>query len=220
LAELAFAIAGMRVVPFAASPAITMDVAVENRSAGVRIESILLRAQVRIEPQKRRYSSGEKERLHEIFGGPTVWDQGLRPMLWVNAMTVVSAFEERTTTAIDLPCTYDLSAASAKYFAGLETGTVPLVALFSGTVFQSTADPRSSPEPRASSMSAHPLSWTHEARFALPISVWKEAIESCHPGRAALVMQREVLDRLQAYRRREGLATTDEALERLLRGAT
>ena len=40
-------------------------------------------------------------------------------------------------TEIDLqvPCTYDLEVASARYLQGLDDGTIPLLLLFSGTVF-------------------------------------------------------------------------------------
>ena len=59
----------------------------------------------------------------------------LRPFLWTHVATTVARFVG--TTEVDLPvtCTYDFEVAGAKYLHALEDGEIPLVLLFSGTVF-------------------------------------------------------------------------------------
>ena len=89
-----------------------------------------------IEPQRRRYEPAEQARLVELFGDAPRWGETLRPFLWTHVGTVVTGFT--ATTEIDLPitCTYDFEVAAAKYLHGLDDGEIPLLLLFSGTVFR------------------------------------------------------------------------------------
>jgi len=63
-----------------------------------------------------------------------------------------------------VPCTYDLEIAATTYFHALEEGDIPLVLLFSGTVF--TGD--------GSGFTVHPVSWKAETPCAVPVVVWRE----------------------------------------------
>ena len=51
---------------------------------------------------------------------------------------MVPAFTAVTEVDLQVPCTYDLEVASARYLHGLDDGTIPLLMLFSGTVFIAT----------------------------------------------------------------------------------
>ena len=102
---------------------------------GVEVGALALRCQVRIEPQRLRYSAEEAQRLYEQFGEPSQWGDSLRPFLVYPSSTVASRFVGSTQVELPLVCTYDFEVAGAKYLASLSDGDIPLVLLFSGTVF-------------------------------------------------------------------------------------
>jgi len=108
---------------------------------------------------------------------------------------------------LQVPCTVDLNVASGKYFQSLASGAVPLLLLFSGTVFHAAPD---------GALQAAPIPWSSEARFSLPLAVVREAIEACFPNAGFLTLQRDVLDRLYRYKVRSGLPTWERAIEALL----
>ena len=112
------------------------------------------------------------------------------------------------STEIDLPVTftYDLDIGSTRYFAGLEAGEVPLLLLFSGTVFGS-ADGK---------LQVQQVPWSKEAAYRLPVSIWREAIDAHFPNSAWIKMSRETLDELQRFKTREALPTWDATISELL----
>src|SRR5262245_66547252 len=94
-----------------------------------------LRCQIRIEPNRRRYSDAEAERLLDLFGERSRWGETLKPMQFAELSVMVPGFNGGTEVDLAVPCTYDFEVASAKYLHGVEEGAVPLLLLFSGTVF-------------------------------------------------------------------------------------
>ena len=112
------------------------SISVSPTTGGLRIQALALRAQVRIEPQRRRYSSDESERLVELFGQPAQWGESLRPFLWTQVATVVGSFRGTSEVELALPCTYDFEVSAARYLHGLDDGDIPLVLLFNGTIFR------------------------------------------------------------------------------------
>ncbi len=58
-----------------------------------------------------------------------------------------------------MPCTYDLEVASARYLQGLDDGTIPLLLLFSGTVFIANGD----------AFSVELIPWSCEASYRMPV---------------------------------------------------
>jgi hypothetical protein len=83
---------------------------------------------------------------------------------------------------ITIPCSSDLTLASTKYFYALEEGEVPLLFLFSGTIFYAGADGR---------LQVEQISWNKEAMYRLPVSVWREMMETHYPNCAWLYLNRE-----------------------------
>jgi hypothetical protein len=156
--DLAFTVNG--------AAALALDVRIVNRT-GERVDSILLRCQVQIEPARRRYSAVEKERLRDLFGEPDLWSQTMRPLLWANLSVNVPAFTGAADCRLDLPCTFDLHAAVPKYFNGVN-GDVPVAALFRGTVFYRTD----------AGLQVQLIPWDREALFTLPVHVWREVMEA------------------------------------------
>lgn len=130
--------------------------------AGEPVRAVRLRAQVSIRAQQRRYTAAEAAGLEELFGPAARWEETLAPVPWAEAAAEEGAFRGRTEAAVVLPCA--LESAAGKYFAALENGTAPLLFLFRGQIWRGAGAPRMAPIP-----------WDREARFALPVAVWRQA---------------------------------------------
>lgn len=205
--ELSFEPLRVSAVPFAAVPMLSLEVVVKAGRAEETVHALMLRCQVRIEPQQRSYSAVEEEMLRDLFGDPRTFDRSQRPFLWTHAVATVPRFVGETVTEITLPCTYDLAVASARYFDALQDGEVPLLLLFSGTAFIARED---------GSLEAKPIPWSREARFRLPVGVWREAMDQQYPNSAPLLVRRDVFERLRRVRAERRLTSWDEALAALL----
>src|ERR1700722_14918698 len=134
MADLVFGCTGAVAERYAATPTLTFALTITERS-GVKIHAIALRGQIRIEPQRRRYTADEAQRLHDLFGDPSRGAETVKPIQLATFPTMVPSFTGGAETKLEVPCTYDLEVASARYLQGLDDGTVPLLLLFSGTVF-------------------------------------------------------------------------------------
>src|SRR5262249_22096541 len=135
MVELNFTVLDAQPEPYAAAPTLKFRLRVRD-SMETPIHAILLRVQVQIQPRRRRYSLLEQERLEELFGLPERWATTLRPLLWTQASVSVPAFQGSADIDLLIPCTYDLEVIAGEYFRGLDDGEVPLLFLFSGTVFR------------------------------------------------------------------------------------
>ena len=145
--------------------------------------------------------------MHDLFGEPSRWGQTLRSMLWTHASVVIPSFTGSTTADLHVPCTFDFNVAATKYFNGLEEGEVPLNLLFSGTVFFAGDD---------GALRATRIAWTKEARYRLPVSVWKEMMDRYYPNRAWLCLERDAFERLNEYKRQHGIPTWEQTVDQLL----
>ncbi len=144
MADLVFDCVGARADRFAVVPSMSMALRI-SETTGQRIEAIALRCQIRIEPSRRRYSDAEAERLNDLFGETQRWAETLKPVQFTNVSIMVPGFTGSTELDLPIPLSYDLEIGSTRYFAGLEDGEVPLLLLFSGTMFSmATAGCRSS----------------------------------------------------------------------------
>jgi hypothetical protein len=205
--DLSFDVEGAEAIPFAAAPQLAIKLAVSNREAGEPIHTIALRCQIMIDPVRRRYTQQDKERLVDLFGEPERWSNTLRPMLWVNASVVVPSFTDATVVDLVVPCTFDFNVAATKYFAGVEDGEIPLNLLFSGTIFYAA---------ESGALQIAQIPWEKEARYRLPVQVWKQMMDIYYPNSAWLSLRRDVFDRLYLYKVRKGIPTWEAALESLL----
>jgi hypothetical protein len=203
--DLTFQIETVEPTPGAATPQLSFKVRITNAIAEP-IHSVALRVQVQIEPVRRRYTPAEHEHLKELFGEPERWSQTLRPLLWTNVNVSVPAFTGSTVVDVPVPCTFDFNVAVTKYIYGLENGDLPTILLFSGTVFHAGAV----------GLQIAQIPWDREASYRLPISVWKQMMDTYYPNTAWLCLRREVFEQLNEFRSRNGLPTWEQALERLL----
>ena len=51
-----------------------------------------------------------------------------------------------------------------------------------------------------------PVAWQKETSYALPVPVWREAMDQHFPGAAWLRLRRETFDKLYDYRAKEALS--------------
>src|SRR5579859_387217 len=139
--DLKIQVAAAKVVPYAAVPTLAFQLQISNASAAEEIHTIALRCQIQIEVTRRGYTPPEQARLLDLFGHPDRWGQTLRNLLWMHTSLVVPGFEGSVTTVdMNVPCTFDFNVAATKYFDGLAGGDIPLLLLFSGTVFYASPE--------------------------------------------------------------------------------
>jgi hypothetical protein len=187
---------------------IAFQLQIRNAVPGETLHTIALRCQIQIEVTRRRYAPQEQERLLDLFDQPDRWSQTLRSFLWTHASVVVPAFEGANTTVdLQVPCTFDFNVAATKYFEALADGEIPLHMLFSGTVFYAPED---------GPLQVAPISWDQEARYKLPVKVWREMMQSYYPNTVWINLRRDIFDRLYLYKMEHGIPTWEQALERVL----
>jgi hypothetical protein len=197
------------VLEHAAAPTLRFALQVES-VGGEAIRSVQLNAMIRIAAARRGYGPAEQEKLLDLFGEPARWGTTLKSLFWTQANLTIPAFESSTRVELPVACTYDFEVAAAKYFHALEEGQVPLEFLFSGTFFYRAP---------GGALRTGRISWEEEAHFALPVEVWRSAMERYFPGSAWLRLRSDAFERLYRYRARNALPSWEHALEALLSAA-
>jgi hypothetical protein len=210
MAKLIFECGEVSAAPYAATPTLLFRLTIAD-GLGERVGAIALRCQIWIEPHRRRYSEDETRRLHDLFGDTERWAETVKPIQLAAVSTMIPAFTGRTEVSLEVPCTFDLEVASGRYLQGLDDGTVPLLLMFSGTVF-TTADSAST----NSGLRVEPIPWSSEAGYRMPVSVWQDVVNQHFPGSAWLRCSRETLDALSAFKAARALPTWDATLTALL----
>ncbi len=206
--DLNFRVEGAEAVAFTAAPLLHFKLAIADAAPEPsQIHSVLLHCQIRIEPARRRYTPQEQPRLLDLFGEPHRWGQTLRNMLWTQVDVAVPSFTGSTRIDLPVPCTFDFNVAGTKYFQALEEGEVPLLLLFSGTIFHAGA---------GGPLQVMRISWEKEATYRLPVRVWREMMDLHYPNTAWLCLRRDVFDRLYQHKVRHGLPTWEQAVQSLL----
>jgi Family of unknown function (DUF6084) len=205
MAELVFDCIGVEPDRYAVVPSMMLKLRISETS-GQRIETIALRCQMRIEPARRRYTPGEEQRLNDLFGDTGRWADTLKPFQFITVTAMVPGFVGSTEIDLPVPFSYDLELATARYFTSLEGGEIPLLLLFSGTVF-SVTDGR---------ISVELVPWSKEAPCRIPVNVWREAIDVHFPNAAWIKMSTQTLDELQRYKNQRAIPTWDATLQALL----
>jgi hypothetical protein len=208
--DLSFQVVNAEAVPYTAAPLLSFKLRIINADADEKIQSVALRCQIQIESTHRKYDAREQEKLLDLFGAPERWSRTLRAMLWTHTSAAVKPFQGTTDVDLPVPCSFDFNVAAAKYFAALEDGEVPLNLMFSGTIFYETA---------GGGLQVEQISWDREAKYRLPVRVWKEMMDIYYPNSAWLCLRRDVFDRLSQYKMEQGIPTWEQALENLMSAA-
>jgi hypothetical protein len=202
-ARFGFECLGARGEPYAVTPTLAFTIRV-TETTGATVHAFALRCQLRIEPRRRPYTAVEADRLADLFGDTARWDQTLKPMQLATVSTLVPGFTGQTRATLPVPCSYDLEIAATRYFHALDDGTVGLLLLFSGTAFLDN--------------SISQLPWSAEARYRLPVAVWREMVERDFPDSGWVRCRRDTLDALGRFKSRHALPTWDHTLRALLAG--
>ncbi len=200
--EPEFLVTGAGHLAFAAAPTMVFSAAVSDPT-GHQIQTLALSTQVMIDPARRGYDAATRVRLAELFGPPASWTPSTQGLVWARVATVVPAFTHATTFALEIPCTYDLEVAAAKYLYALADGDVPLSFHFSGTVFYHGPDGR---------LQVAPVPWSATARFGMPIAAWRAMIADHYPGGGWIRLTEATLAALQSRRAARGLPSFDACI--------
>ena len=205
--DLNFQVEGVEVVQHAASPTLAFKLRLTNSNAQETIHTVALRCQIQLEVTRRKYTPDDQARLRDLFDEPSRWGQTLKNLLWTHASIVVPSFQETTVTDVPVPCTFDFNVAATKYFHGLTDGEVPICLQFSGTVFYAAPE---------RGLQVAPISWDKEARFRLPVKIWRDMMDTYYPNSAWLCLHRDAFERLYQYKVRHGVPTWEELLENII----
>jgi hypothetical protein len=203
--EVTFAVVDVAPEPYAATPILTARVGVAA-VGDVPVHAIALRCQVRIDPLRRGYSDDEAVGLLDLFGPRERWATTQRTFLWQHATAMVPGFTDTTQVQLPLECTYDFEVAAAKYLHALRDGSIPLLFLFSGTVF--VQGPRG--------FAVQQVPWDREDRYDLTVSVWRDLMQQHYPHTGWLRLDHDTIDALATYRSMRGLLSFDDAITSLL----
>jgi hypothetical protein len=205
MTQLAISVLDVAPERYAVAPNLMVKLRIEE-STGQPIHAIALRCQVRIEPQRRAYTGPERAGLVELFGLPEQWSKTLTPFLWTHASTTVRGFSGSIDVDLPVTCTYDFEVAAAKYLHTLRDGEIPLVFLFTGTVFTRGI----------TGFGVEQISWDLEATHRMPVKVWHDLMDLYFPGSGWIRVDRDTLDALVQFKAARGLTSWEEAFSALL----
>jgi Family of unknown function (DUF6084) len=208
MSEIDFKVLDARPQPYAAAPTLAFRMRLTEPSDAA-IHSIALHCQIRIEPQRRRYSKQEEERLQDLFGQPPQWGFTLKPFLWTHADMMVPGFSGSAEIDLHVPCTYDFEVAAAKYLHSLGDGEIPLLFLFNGSVFAKAQ----------TGLRVSQLAWHKDATYRMPVRVWRALMDMYFPNSGWLRLHRDTLDELLKFKASNALLTWEQVIEVLLEAA-
>lgn len=205
--DLSFRVGDVRAMRYAAVPTVAATLHLANRPLDEEIQSVSLNCQIQILPLGRSYTQEEVDRLLDLFGEREQWGRTMKPLHWLNVPVKVPPFRGETAVELSLPCSLDFEVAANKYFYGLNAGSVAINAMLSGTVFFLGDGGR---------VQIAQIPWDREARFQLPIDIWKAAVDAHYPETAWLRLPRDVFDRLYRYKVAHRIPFWARLIEQLL----
>lgn len=203
---LEFVVMGAEPIEHAATPGVRFHIHV-TEPEGREVYAIALSTQIQIDPARRPHDDATRERLVELFGAPERWGATTHSFQWGRVDSLVPSFTGSTLCTLELPCTYDLEVASAKYFDSLSDGDIPLSFHFNGTVLYRGTDDR---------LQVVLVPWSCTAQWRMPVDVWKRTIAAHYPGGGWIRLQHETLEALARAKAERGLHTFDDTVRDLL----
>ncbi|MFE7799742.1 DUF6084 family protein [Nocardia sp. NPDC057440] len=204
-----FAVLGIKPEPYAVAPILSARVGIAALGEDP-VHAIALRAQVRIEPYRRAYTDEESAGLADLFGPRERWKDTQRSFLWMHCATMIPGFNGGTEVDMPMPCTYDFEVTGSKYLHALRGGTVPLIFLFSGTVFFKGQ----------TGFAVQQIPWDREDKFDMPVSVWHDLVAAHFPNSGWVRLSKDTLDALAAYKSGHGMLGFDDTVTHLLASST
>ena len=208
MTALEFGIVDIAPEPYTAAPTLLAKLGIRE-DTGATVHALALRCQLRIEPRRRNYGPDEEAALTDLFGTRDRWGTTLAPFPWLHASTVVPGFEGACETTLPLACTYDFEVAASRYLHALCGGAVPLLALFSGTVFTRGT----------TGFAVEQVPWDREARYDLPVQVWRDLMRAHFPDSGYARLTHATLAALARFKAERGLTDLDATITALLDAA-
>lgn len=202
---IGFAVSGIEVERYAATPTLSLRVRITETS-GDPVSAIALRCQVRIDPQRRGYDPTEAAGLLDLFGERIRWTDTLRPLLWMHTSTMVPGFTGDAEAILPLALTYDFEVAAAKYLHAVRDGDIHLSLMFSGTAFLRGTN----------GFQIEQIRWDTDQTYRLPIGVWRDAMDLYFPDAGWIRLRRDTLDALVRVRSDLGLTSWEETFAAVL----
>jgi hypothetical protein len=203
---LEFTVLDAEPIEHAAAPGVRFHLRADEPE-GREVYAVALSTQIHIDPARRVYDDAARERLFELFGPRERWGATTHSFQWARVDSLVPSFTGATGFTLEVPCTYDLEVASAKYFDALGDGDVPLSFHFNGTVLYSGADDR---------LQVVLVPWSASTQWKMPVEVWRRTIDAHYPGGGWIRLQRETLEALARAKAERGLHTFDDTVRDLL----
>jgi hypothetical protein len=207
MVDLNFTVQDVEVERHAVSPLLKFAVRLTSQTADAPVLNVMLNCQIRIEPTRRIYGAAEHDMLSDLFGAPERWGQTLQTFLWTHSNILVPAFERECVVKLPVPCNFDFNIAATKYFHGIQGGDIPLIFLFSGSVFYRDA---------SDNLQIGQIAWTKESSYRLPVQVWRAMMDHYYPQTAWLCLRRDAFEQLYRYKRARALPSFETALTELL----
>lgn len=205
MTDLTFSVVNVAPEPYAVSPILTVRLRIVD-AGGEPIHAMALRAQVRLEPARRRYSPDEAAALADLFGPRERWTDTLRSFLWMQSSTLVQGFTGSTEVDLPLPCTYDFEVTASKYLHALQDGAIPIELLFSGTIFTRGL----------AGFGVEQIPWDTDVRHEMPVQVWRDLVQQHYPASGWLRLDHDTMATLAAYKASRGFTTSEAAVTDLL----
>ena len=204
--EPVFTVLDVEAVPHSATPTLRFHLHV-NDPLGREVHTIVLSTQIQIDPARRTYDPQTRARLIELFGAPERWASTTQVFRWAHVDVLVKGFVGATSFELEVPCTYDLEVAAAKYFYALRDGEAPMAFHFNGRVLYRGED---------GGLQVVLVPWTCTADFRLPVVTWREMMDRHHPEGGWVRLQDPTIAALRRRATERGLPSLDAALAELL----
>jgi hypothetical protein len=204
-----FSVLAVKPVEFAAAPTLAFTLEV-TEPENLDVYTIALTCQINIDPARREYDGATRESLVELFGEPNRWAATTRSFRWLQASLLTPTFRGSATFDLPVLCSFDLEFAATKYFYSLPGGEIPLTFLFSGSILYQGEE---------GGLRVVQVPWETQAPFRLPVSAWKNLMAHYYPNSGWIRLHQETLDRLGAFKARQGLTSFDACVTELLAGA-
>lgn len=206
LLDPVFTVLDVEPVPHALAPTLRFGLHVSDPD-GRAVYAIALSTQIQVDPARRSYDDATRARLVELFGAPERWGATTHSFQWARVDVLVPGFTGATSFALEVPCTYDLEVAASKYFYSLPDGFAPLSLHFTGMVLY---------RDDAERLRVTAVPWSCSARWSMPVSAWKRAIEAHYPGGGWVRLSTATLDALQRRKASAGEHSFDATVAALL----
>lgn len=193
-------------VEAALAPTLRFRLRIDDRS-GREVYTIALSAQVNLEPAKRRYDDDARAGLADLFGDPSRWGSTTKPIVWTRADVLTPGFTGSCELDLDVPCTFDLDVAVAKYFHSLRDGEAPVAFHFNGRVLY---------RGEGGSLQVVLVPWTCSADFRLPVATWRDMMDRHHPDSGWVRLREPTIGALRGRATERGLHSLDAVVAELL----